>query len=136
MALWGASGVGILFGYLPPKRRTKLMHLSWLQTLGRLDFVGSFLLTAGVVMLVTGLNLGGTLYSWTNARTLSLLIVGCVALILFGIFEKSGTRSGILHHDLFNDDHNGGRWRFGLFCLMFFVEGAMFFGVAVWYPTL
>src|ERR1700754_4715586 len=99
MALWGLTAVGIFVGYRPPKRHTRLDHLSFWQKLTHLDLPGFGLLTKGLTLFLTGLNLGGGLFSWTNARVLALLIVGIVVLIGFGVYEWKGTKTGILHHE-------------------------------------
>ncbi|EMC98753.1 hypothetical protein BAUCODRAFT_145786 [Baudoinia panamericana UAMH 10762] len=133
--LWGASTIGILVGYNPPKRHTRYDHLSWIQKLGKLDLVGSFLLTAGMTLLITGLNLGGNLFRWRSAEVLGCLISGILSLITFGAYEAWGTATGILHHDLFRDN---GRHLAALTtcCALFWLEGLMFFGFANFYPIL
>lgn len=87
MALWGTTALGIFFGYNPPKRHTRYDSLTMLQKLGRLDLPGCGLLMAGLTLLITGLNLGGGLFSWTAPQTLAPLIVGIATLICFGIYE-------------------------------------------------
>lgn len=87
VACWGATALGIFFGYNPPKRHTRYDSLSIYQKLGRLDLPGCGLLTAGLTLLITGLNFGGGLFSWTAPQTLAPLIVGIAALICFGIYE-------------------------------------------------
>jgi hypothetical protein len=135
MALWGFTAAGILLGYRPPKRHTRLDHLSWLQKLLSLDLTGSFLLTAGLALLITGLNIGGTIYGWSSANVLGTLIPGIVALVAFGVYETFGTKTGILNHELFHGGAGQGR-SFAIFCVLFFIEGLMFFCFTIWYPVL
>lgn len=100
-----------------------------------MDLAGFFLLTAGLALLLTGLNLGGGLYAWSDARVLSTLIVGAVTLIGFGLYEWKGTKEGILHHELFK----GGKARgqtFALCVVMIFIEGILLFSFIVFYPQL
>ena len=133
MSLWGITAIGILFGYRPPKRHTRLDHLSVWQKLGHLDIPGFTLLTTGLTLFLTGLSLGGGLYNWTNIRTLTTLVIGVVILTLFGLYEWLGTKTGILHHDLFRG-RNG--QTLAIFVALIFIEGIMLFSCIVFYPTL
>lgn len=135
MALWGAAGIGILAGYRPPKRHTALDHLSLWQKLGYLDFLGFGLLAAGLSLLLTGLDLGGGLYGWTDAPVLVTLILGIVILIAFGVYEWKGTKTGIFHPDLFG--RGAGARRTFLICVsLIFVEGILLFSFVIFYPLL
>ncbi len=86
------QALGIFVGYRPPKRHTDLDELSLLQKIGKLDLIGFFLLTAGLTLFLTGLNLGGGLYAWSDAHVLGTLISGLVILLCFAIYEWKGTR--------------------------------------------
>ncbi len=135
MALWGASAVGLFFGYKPPKRHSRLDHLSFGQKLARLDLPGCGLLTAGLTLLLVGLNLGGNLYKWVSGTVLSTLIVGITTLIAFGIYEWKFMKTGIMHHDLFRGGKNRGR-SFAIFLVLMFIEGIILFAYVVFYPVL
>jgi Fungal trichothecene efflux pump (TRI12) len=135
MALWGLGAVGVFIGYRPPKRHTRLDHLSFSQKLGRLDLIGCSLLTTGLTLFLVGLNLGGGLFSWTNARVLVTLIVGIIILLCFGVYEWKGTKTGILHHDLFCGGKAAGR-TFAIYVGLVFIEGILGFSYIIFYPTL
>jgi MFS family permease len=135
MGVWGATAVGIFVGYRPPKRHTRLDHLTFVQKLGQLDLPGFALLTAGLTLFLTGLNLGGGLYSWTNARTLATLITGIVVLLGFFLYEWKGTRTGILSHELFQGGKTQGR-SFAIFLGLMFVEGVLLFSYIIFYPVM
>jgi len=135
MAIWAATALGIFFGYRPPKRHTRYDHLSFAQKLGKLDLPGFVLLTAGLTLFLTGLNLGGGLYSWTNARVLVTLIVGLVTPIFFSLYEWKGTNTGILHHDQFRGGKAAGR-TFAICLGLIFIEGLLLFSWIVFYPVL
>ena len=93
-ALWGATALGIFGGYRPPKRHTDLDDYSsiW-QKIGKLDLIGFALLTAGLALFLTGLNLGGGLYGWSDGHVLGTLISGLVILLCFAIYEWKGTKT-------------------------------------------
>jgi hypothetical protein len=106
-----------------------------LQKLKGLDLPGTGLITAGLSLFLTGLNLGGNLYSWTNPRTLVTLVLGLVLLCLFGLYEWKGTKTGIVHHQLFGSEQNSGRM-FAICLGLIFIEGVMLFSVINFYPVL
>jgi hypothetical protein len=133
MGIWGVTATSIFFGYKPPKRHTRFDHLSFLQKLGHLDLPGFGLLTAGLTLFITGLNLGGGLYSWTAAPTLATLLVGIAILIIFGIYEWRFTKTGIVSHEFFRGKDTGRS--FALCVALIFIEGIILF-VSHWYPDI
>ncbi|RFU27530.1 hypothetical protein B7463_g8817, partial [Scytalidium lignicola] len=135
VALWGAIAVGIFVGYRPPKRHTRLDHLSFWQKLGHLDLPGFGLLTTGMSLFLSGLILGGNQYSWTNARVLSTIVIGIAVLIGFGLYEWKGTATGILLHDLFKGGKAQGR-TFAICVFLIFLEGILIFTYNIFYPVL
>lgn len=135
MALWGTTAIGIFFGYRPPKRHTRLDHLSFWQKLTHLDLPGFGLLTTGLTLFLVALNLGGGLFSWTNARVLALIIIGLVILVCFGVYEWKGTKTGVLHHDLFQGGKAAGR-TFALCIVLMLIEGILLFSYVIFYPIM
>ncbi len=49
MALWGVTVVGIVIGYRPPKRHTRLDNLTLVQKIGRLDIPGMLLVGSSTI---------------------------------------------------------------------------------------
>lgn len=135
MGLWGLTSVGIFLGYQPPKRHTKFDHLSFTSKLLQLDLVGCGLLCVGLSTFLAGLCLGGALYPWTNARVLAPLIAGLVVLIGFGFYETYGTKTGVIHHDLFSGPNTNGRVM--MICMILIaVESVLAFAYLIFYPPL
>ena len=135
MGMWALTAVALLVGYNPPKRHTSFDKLSLAHKISHLDLPGCGLFTAGLTLFLTGLNLGGNLYSWTNVRTLLTLILGIVTLVAFGVYEWKGTQTGIFHHDLFR----GGRAAVQTFTIciaLFFIEGMLLFSWVIFFPIL
>jgi len=135
MAFWGVTAIGLFVGYRPPKRHTRLDHLSFWQKIGRLDLSGVGLLTAGLVLFLTGLNLGGGIFKWSSAPVLATLVVGVAVLIAFGVYEWKFTKTGILNHDLFRGGKDRGR-TFAICVGLIFIEGILLFAYVIFYPTL
>lgn len=133
--LWGFAALGVFFGYRPPKRQGRLTGRPLMDKLRHLDLPGMLLLATGLALLLTGINLGGTLYSWTNVRVLATLVIGIVALLAFGVYEWRGTSTGILHHDLFRGGRNAGV-TFALCVALICVEGILLFAYIIFFPIM
>ncbi|RSM08373.1 hypothetical protein CDV31_008185 [Fusarium ambrosium] len=97
----------------------KLMHIDWL---------GIFLVAAGLVLFLVGLQYGGNPYPWTSATVLSTMIIGIVLLIILGAWEGKGTTTGLFTHALF--DHRN----FALGLVLNFVSGIILFGGQAYLP--
>ncbi|KAI1384229.1 putative siderophore iron transporter [Hypoxylon trugodes] len=73
--------------YHPPnfdllhERKTKM------QLLKQLDYVGSFLWTAGLTLLLMGVSWGGSIYPWNSAATISSIVIGVALLVVLFIYE-------------------------------------------------
>ncbi|TRX95059.1 hypothetical protein FHL15_004144 [Xylaria flabelliformis] len=78
----------LFFFYHPPtfdllhERKTKR------QILKQLDYVGSFLWIAGLTLFLIGISVGGTVYPWKSAATLSTIVIGGALLIILFIYES------------------------------------------------
>ena len=133
MGIWGLVTVGILFGYRPPPRHTRLDHLSFWRKLGHIDLAGCAILATGLTLFLVGLNLGGS-YSWTDARVLSTLLIGIAVLGAFALYEWKGTEVGIVHHEMFIGNPHGRT--FALCVALIILENFMGFAYIIFYPTM
>ncbi|KAF8843661.1 MFS general substrate transporter [Paxillus ammoniavirescens] len=84
-----------------------------------LDFIGLFSLVTGVICLLIGFDFSQT--SWSDARTIALLVVGLVLLIIGGINEIFTTRAAILPARLFKTRTTG------IILITVFLHGIVFF---------
>jgi hypothetical protein len=134
MGIWGITALGIFVGYRPPKRHTRLDHLSIWQKIKRIDLLGCGLLIVGLSVFLAGLNLGGGLYSWTDVRVLSTVIVGGVIFVFFFLYEWRGTKTGILHHEIFNGTDGTGRTA-AVSMFLIAVEAIMASAYYLFYPV-
>lgn len=134
MGLWAVTALGIFVGYRPPKRHTRLDHLTIRQKIGRIDLVGCGLLLLGLSVFLAGLNLGGGLYSWTSVRVLTTVISGAVVLLGFLLYEWRGTNTGILHHEIFNGADGTGRTA-AISMFLIVVEAIMATAYYLFYPV-
>lgn len=54
-----------------------------MEQVKRMDFIGMFFFTAGLVLFLIGLGWGGNRYPWNSAHVISTVVVGAVCLIVF-----------------------------------------------------
>ncbi|KAH7028973.1 fungal trichothecene efflux pump-domain-containing protein [Microdochium trichocladiopsis] len=53
----------------------------------RFDYLGTTLYTGGLLILVMGLNWGGSVYPWASSYVIATIVVGLVTLVLFVLWE-------------------------------------------------
>ncbi|EXJ61492.1 uncharacterized protein A1O5_11808 [Cladophialophora psammophila CBS 110553] len=70
--------------YFPKELATEL---SLKQKLRKIDYGGAFLVTAGLVMFILGIQMGGSTYPWKSGKVLGQIITGGVVLIGFVFYE-------------------------------------------------
>jgi MFS family permease len=87
LAIWFSITLVIIFVFYRPPPRVNSMGLSKKDLVKRIDFVGGFLITAGLVLFLVGLNYGGQPYPWVSAHVLTFLIIGACLFIAFGVWE-------------------------------------------------
>lgn len=86
------------------------------------DWIGYFLLCAGLVPFVLGFTYAGTSYGWSDPHAYANVAVGSVFLVACGLYEWKGTSHGFLDHRLFRRGRN-----FPLTCFLLAVEGSLFY---------
>ncbi|KIW82954.1 hypothetical protein Z517_02197 [Fonsecaea pedrosoi CBS 271.37] len=63
------------------------VELSLRQKLRKIDYGGAFLVTAGLVLFILGIQMGGNTYPWKSGTVLGLIISGGLVLIAFVVYE-------------------------------------------------
>ena len=92
VGVWAAAAFAVLAVFYRPPPRANSLNLSKWVVFGRIDFVGSFLSIAGLVLLLTGLNWGGQDYPWKSAHVILAMVFGLVLLVIFFVWERFGTK--------------------------------------------
>lgn len=75
-------------------KRQTVMH-----QLKRIDHVGMCLFMLGLILLLLGLNWGGSSYPWNSARVIATIVVGfltVIAFVFYGELDESHP-PGIFH---------------------------------------
>ena len=75
------------FFYHPPSFHMKHGSGKRLKFIKNFDYLGTFLFTSGMVIGLMGISWGGTVYPWRSGQVIATIIVGAVALIIFGLYE-------------------------------------------------
>lgn len=89
----------------------------------------------GLTLYLAGIGLGKNPWAWSNVRILATLILGLVMLLVFGLYEWKGTKSGILDHGLFRGGKNAGK-SFAIYVCLMLGEGLLLFSYVIFYPVL
>ncbi|GAM82787.1 hypothetical protein ANO11243_007730 [Dothideomycetidae sp. 11243] len=88
LPLGGALLVLLLFSRIP-ESTTKLPARQVLGTaIKSLDLPGFMLISPGAVMLLLGLQYGGTIHPWSSSVVIGLIVGGIVTIILFLVWES------------------------------------------------
>jgi len=119
-ALFVVASLLCLVSYNPPPRE-KQLAFTFAQKLAKLDWVGYFLLTAGVLLFCIGLSYSQNPYPWSDAHVSATFAVGLALIVALAAYETWGRRDGMFHHDLFRNRN------FPLIIVCIFCEGMAFF---------
>ena len=92
VGIWSIIAFIVLAIWYHPPPRVNTEGLTTWQTVRRIDFVGSFLSLAGVILFLTGLNWGGQSYPWKSGHVIGTMVAGGLTVVLFFVWEKFGTK--------------------------------------------
>lgn len=82
LPIGGVSLLVLIFGFNPPKPKGNIR-----EKLSTIDYVGTFFMTLGLVLVLLGLTFGGVDYPWKSAAVICLFTVGGVLLIVFTVWN-------------------------------------------------
>jgi MFS family permease len=136
-AVFALATVLVAALYNPPPQKSQ-MGLTNREKLAKLDWIGYFLFTSGLVLFTMGLSWSQNPYSWSDAHILATFIIGVALIVAFAVYETKFKRDGMFHHDLFANN-----WNFVIALVCVFVEGLAFlaannyfaFEISVLYET-
>ncbi|KAI1258440.1 fungal trichothecene efflux pump [Xylariaceae sp. FL1019] len=83
----GVAIVLMFIFYHPPTFDLLHERKSKTQILKSLDYVGTFLWIAGLTIFLIGISVGGTIYPWKSAATISTLVIGALLLVALFVYE-------------------------------------------------
>lgn len=82
LPIGGVSLLVLIFGFNPPKPKGNIR-----EKLSTIDYVGTFFMTLGLVLVLLGLTFGGVDYPWKSAAVICLFTVGGVLLTVFAVWN-------------------------------------------------
>lgn len=106
--------------YNPPPT-DKQASFTFMEKLGKLDWIGYALLTTGLVLFCIGLSWSENPYPWSDAHTSATFAVGLAFIVLLCVYEAFFKKDGMFHHGLFKNRN----FPIALTCI--FCEGVAFF---------
>lgn len=123
--VYGTTSFLNLVFYHPPPTGLRRTQTSVGRLLAQVDYIGIFIFTGSLASLIIAVTWGGTTYAWNSSQVLATLIVGCIGLIGFGLYEAFGTTTGIFDHRLFPTRN------FPILMFVTTVDGMLLLGVNV-----
>jgi MFS family permease len=123
--IYGFTAVAIGLTYFPPRPQLG-RHRAFKEILTNVDFVGILLMAGSFTALIIGVTWGGTTYPWNSGRIIATLTMGCVGLVLFGLYEAFVVKEGILDRRLFSESMN-----FPILLFVCTIDGILLLGVNV-----
>jgi EmrB/QacA subfamily drug resistance transporter len=85
----------LMIGFHPPKPTGNIR-----SKLAKIDYVGTFVLVAGLVLLLLALTFGGQDFPWRSAAVICCFVLSGVLLILFAVWNFRLSRNPILIREL------------------------------------
>lgn len=112
----------------PPTEKQREFTGQTMEKLKKLDWVGYFLLAAGLVLFCIGLSWSHTPYPWSDAHVSATFAVGLAFAVGLVVYETWFKKDGMFHHGLFTKNRN---FALALFCV--FAEGVAFFAANTYF---
>ncbi|KAK3350586.1 major facilitator superfamily domain-containing protein [Neurospora tetraspora] len=112
----------LCFVFYNPPQTERERSFSFSEKLGKLDWVGYFLLTSGIVLFCIGLSWSENPFPWSDAHVSATFGVGMALIIALAVYETFFKKDGMFHHGLFKNRN------FPIVLVCLFCEGLAFFG--------
>ena len=122
------AGVWTALTYFPPPPALR-RHEKLREIFGTLDYIGILLLAGSLASLIIGLTWGGTTYPWSSGRIIACLVVGCLGLLILGLYEAFLKKDGLFDHRLFLSRN------FPVLLFVCVIDGMLLLGVNVLYAN-
>lgn len=99
--VYGTTAILVFIFYHPPPTTLQRVETSNRRLIAEVDYLGIFVFAGSLASLIIGLTWGGSTYAWNSKQVVATLVVGCLGLLAFAIYERFGTTVGIFDHRLF-----------------------------------
>jgi MFS family permease len=127
MGWFVVAAVLCFFVYNPPPT-PKQKELTTAEKLAKLDWIGYFLLAAGLVLFCVGLSWSQNPYPWSDPHVAATFAIGLAFALGLVVYETWFKTDGMFHHGLFTGNRN---FAVAVFCV--FSEGVAFFAANIYF---
>jgi MFS family permease len=124
--IYAVTALSITATYFPPRPVLGRHHVLK-EILSSVDYIGILAMSGSFASLIIGLTWGGSTYPWNSKQVIASLTMGCVGLVLFGLYEAFIVKEGILDHRLFQT------LNFPILLFVCTIDGMLLLGVNVLY---
>ena len=100
--IYGLTALSIAVTYFPPRPLLGRHHVLK-DIILSVDYIGILTMSGAFASLIIGLTWGGSTYAWNSPQVIATLTVGCVGLLLFGLYEAFVVKEGIFRPPPFPD---------------------------------
>lgn len=108
----------LYFSFNPPKTKGNFK-----EKLLKIDYLGTFLIAAGLVLFLLGLTFGGVDYPWKSPAVILCFVLGILLLGVFSLWNFKYSKSPILLKELVTNREVVASCLAGLFNYSFFLAG-------------
>ncbi|OBT94080.1 hypothetical protein VE01_07168 [Pseudogymnoascus verrucosus] len=130
-ALNAAATLAWYLFYRPPSFSMKHGSGHKMKFVKDFDYVGTFLVTMGLLLFLMGLSWGGALYPWNSGHVIGTIVVGFSLLVLFVLYETFvPLREPLLPMHLFK---NRG-WVISV--ILWSLGAAVYYAMAILWPSM
>ncbi|OBT52119.1 hypothetical protein VE04_06965 [Pseudogymnoascus sp. 24MN13] len=131
IALNAAATLAWYLFYRPPSFSMKHGSGHKMKFVKDFDYVGTFLVTMGLLLFLMGLSWGGALYPWNSGHVIGTIVVGFSLLVLFVLYETFvPLREPLLPMHLFK---NRG-WVISV--ILWSLGAAVYYAMAILWPSM
>ena len=124
-----AAALVSLVMYVPPQtEKQRRYHGDIMAKLVGLDWVGYFLIAAGIVLFSVGLTWSQNPYPWSDPHVSATLALGVFFIICLAVYETWFKKDGMFHHGLFQNRN------FAIGNVLIFAEGMSFIAANTYFP--
>ncbi|KAK4189070.1 major facilitator superfamily domain-containing protein [Podospora australis] len=127
MALFLVASILCAIVYNPPPLLTETEFTN-IEKFAKLDWVGYFLLAAGLVLFSVGLSYSENPYRWSDPEVSATFAIGVTVAMTLAAYETFFKKNGMFHHGLFTGNRN-----FPIATLCVFAEGVAFFAANTYF---
>ncbi|WLF80826.1 multidrug transporter [Lodderomyces elongisporus] len=82
LPIGGFSLIVLMLGFHPPRAQGNIR-----EKLKKIDYMGTFLVTSGIVLVLLAMTFGGVDFAWNSAAIICLFVIGGVLCILFLVWN-------------------------------------------------